>query len=224
MKNISSSKSLSIISSGVDTCNNFFQNNKNLSVDEKKFENFFICKFSKKRNRFYIYMLAVDRIDTLTLSDNCQGIIKKWPWILDHMDEKLTYQKKEFLEGFYVDNLFNDQTLSITKNIFLDKQILNNEIDKFILENKDSFSLNNEQNNLLLQREINKLNRVYKKLFYDEVSDLDSLIKKELDKITRYKIFLNDIKTFKSYSCTWTPGKGLKPYIKLEKFSEFENI
>ena len=29
---------------------------------------------------------------------------------------------------------------------------------------------------------------------------------------------------FKSYSCNWTPGKGLNPYVKREKFSEFENI
>ena len=45
---------------------------------------------------------------------------------------------------------------------------------------------------------------------------------KELNKIVRYKIFINDITTFTSYSCNWTPGKGLSPYIKKEKFSEFE--
>ena len=44
------------------------------------------------------------------------------------------------------------------------------------------------------------------------------------DKITRYKIFVNDIKKSKSYSCNWIPGKGLNPYIKLEKFNEFDQI
>ena len=48
--------------------------------------------------------------------------------------------------------------------------------------------------------------------------------KEKLDNIVRYKIFLNDTKKFKSYSCTWTPSKGMTPYIKLEKFKEFENI
>ena len=224
IKNIASSDKISLISSGVDTCNNFFQKNKNLNIDKKKFKNFFICKFSKKRNRFYIYMLAEDRNESLTLKENCQGIIKNWPWIIDHMDERLTYQKKEFLEGFYIDNLFNNEALNITKNVFLDEQLLNNKINNFILENKDTFTLNNKQNNILLEKEINKLNRIYKKVLNGEVSDLDILVKKELDKITRYKIFLNDIKTFKSYSCTWTPGKGIEPYIKLEKFIEFENI
>ena len=50
------------------------------------------------------------------------------------------------------------------------------------------------------------------------------LIKNELDKITRYKVFINDIKKFKSYSCNWKPGKGLNPYIKLETYKEFEKI
>ena len=103
----------------------------------------------------------------------------------------------------------------------MDEQLLNNKINNFVL-NKDTFTLNNKQNNIL-EKEINKLNK-FMKVLNGEVSDLDILVKKELDKITRYKIFLNDIKTFKSYSCTWTPGKGIEPYIKLEKFIEFENI
>ena len=31
-------------------------------------------------------------------------------------------------------------------------------------------------------------------------------------------------KKFKSYSCNWKTGKGLNPYIKIEKFKEFDNI
>ena len=224
IKKISSSNELSIIKSGVDFCNNFFQKNKNLNLDQKKFKNFFICKFSEKRNRLYIYMLAVDKDYSLSLKDNCKNIIQKWSWISDHMDERLNYQKKEFLEGFFVDNLFNNQVMRFTKNVYLDEQLLINEINKVIIENRNNFSYNNEQNNIFLQKEINQLNRVYKKIINEEVTDLDYLIKKELDSITRYKIFINDFKNFKSYSCTWTPGKGLKPYIKLEKFSEFENI
>ena len=45
-----------------------------------------------------------------------------------------------------------------------------------------------------------------------------------LSKIVRYKIFVNDVKNFRSFSCNWSPGKGLDPYVKKEKFKEFENI
>ena len=50
------SDSISIISSGSNLCNKFFEENKNLNTNPKKFKNFFLCKFSEKRNRFYIYI------------------------------------------------------------------------------------------------------------------------------------------------------------------------
>ena len=75
-----------------------------------------------------------------------------------------------------------------------------------------------------MQKDIDKLDSVYKKIISGEESNLDRVIRSELDKITRYKVFINDLEKLKTYSCTWTPGKGSKPYVKLEKFKEFENI
>ena len=130
-----------------------------LKTEDTKFKNFFICKFSKKRKRFYIYMLSEERDQKKSLKINCMDILNDSPWISDHMNPKFDYQNKKYLEGF-----FSTQE-----------------------KNKIQF-------------------------------------KEKLDNIVRYKIFLNDTKKFKSYSCTWTPGKGMTPYIKLEKFKEFENI
>ena len=45
-----------------------------------------------------------------------------------------------------------------------------------------------------------------------------------LSMIVRYKVFVNDVKNLRSFSCNWMPGKGREPYVKKEKFSEFENI
>ena len=148
------------IDKGTNYCNKFFQEKMNsLKTEDTKFENFFICKFSKKRNRFYIYMLSEERDQKKSLKINCMDILNDSPWISDHMNPKFDYQNKKYLEGF-----FNTQE-----------------------KNKIQF-------------------------------------KEKLDNIVRYKIFLNDTKKFKSYSCTWTPSKGMTPYIKLEKFKEFENI
>jgi hypothetical protein len=145
---------------GTNYCNKFFQEKMNsLKTEDTKFENFFICKFSKKRKRFYIYMLSEERDQKKSLKINCMDILNDSPWISDHMNPKFDYQNKKYLEGF-----FNTQE-----------------------KNKIQF-------------------------------------KDKLDNIVRYKIFLNDTKKFKSYSCTWTPSKGMTPYIKLEKFKEFENI
>ena len=60
--------------------------------------------------------------------------------------------------------------------------------------------------------------------FFSPREENHSFIKSKLDKLIRYKVFINDIKKFKSYSCNWKPGKGLNPYIKIEKFKEFDNI
>ena len=148
------------IDKGTNYCNKFSQEKMNsLKTEDTKFENFFICKFSKKRKRFYIYMLSEERDQKKSLKINCMDILNDSPWISDHMNPKFDYQNKKYLEGF-----FNTQE-----------------------KNKIQF-------------------------------------KEKLDNIVRYKIFLNDTKKFKSYSCTWTPSKGMTPYIKLEKFKEFENI
>ena len=224
LRSLTSNDSSSIISSGTKICNEFFEKNKNLNTNTKRFKNFFLCKFSEKRNRFYVYMLGVERDYSFSLRENCLQIIQSWSWISDHMDEKYSYQNKEYLKGFYIENIFNNEVLKVSNNIFVDEQILNNEIDKLIIINRKNFSEDNEKNNYFLQQEINKLNRVYKKVKSKKISDLDKLIKIELEKITRYKIFLNDIKKSKSYSCNWIPGKGLNPYIKLEKFNEFDQI
>ena len=57
---LSDPDSASIIESGTDQCNKFFDKD-NLSADYRGYKNFFLCKFSKKRNRFYVYMLAVEK-------------------------------------------------------------------------------------------------------------------------------------------------------------------
>ena len=148
------------IDKGTNYCNKFFQEEMNsLKTEDKKFKNFFICKYSKKRKRFYVYMLSEERDQKKSLKINCMDILNDSPWISDHMNPKFDYQNKKYLEGF-----FSTQE-----------------------KNKIQF-------------------------------------KEKLDNIVRYKIFLNDTKKFKSYSCTWSPSKGMTPYIKLEKFKEFENI
>lgn len=223
LRSLSKADGKSIISSGTSHCNDFFDR-KNLTVDYQKYKNFFICKFSKQRNRFYIYMLAVDKKNKGNLKEFCTNIMKNWMVITDHIDKKFMSQKQQYLNGFFVDNLFNDNILNFSKNFNYDQRLINNEIDKFILENRDIFTNDNEKNNQLVEREIKKISNIYRKIINDEVSDLDKVIKNQLDKIVRYKIFINDTKNFISYSCNWKPGKGLNPYVKREKFSEFENI
>ena len=93
-----------------------------------------------------------------------------------------------------------------------------------IIQNRFKFTEDNIQNNKFIENEIKKANKIYKKIITNTESNLDKVIKSQLDKIVRYKIFINDIKKFKTYSCNWQPGKGLEPYVKREKFSEFENI
>lgn len=225
LRSYSDPESKSIINNGVEFCNNFFDNNKNLVISENKtFKNFFSCKFSKKRNRFYVYMLSQAKENELSIRETCIKIISNWSWISDHMDKNLKYQSKEYLAGFYVENIFNDRVLNFTNNISRDSLLINNEIDNLIIKNKDSFTENNQKNNKIIEEEINKIKRIYKKIISKSESDLDKIIKSELDRIVRYKIFINDIKSFKSYSCNWTPLKGLNPYIKKESYKEFENI
>ena len=214
----------SIIDTGTNFCNEYFANKKSVLVqDNKSFKNFFLCKFSKKRNRFYIYMLSQSRDENKSLKKLCMDVIRKWPWVADHMDLNLNFQAKEYLNGFYIENIFNNKILNFTNNLENDSRLIDNEINTIILEKRDSYTLDNEKNNNLIKKEIKKLNRAYKKILSSDESNLDKLIKEELNKIVRYKIFINDTSNFISYSCNWSPGKGLDPYVKREKFSEFEN-
>ncbi len=219
---LSDSDSKSIIESGTNQCNKFFDKD-NLSADYRGYENFFLCKFSKKRNRFYVYMLAVEKKDKVKLKDFCKDIIISWPEIADHMDEKFVTQRKQFLGGFYVDNLYDNKFLEFTNNYSEDQSIIHNEISRFIIENRKNFTDDNYSNNEIIKKEISKISKIYKKIIDQDITDLERIIKIQLDKIVRYKIFVNDTNVFKSYSCNWEPGKGIIPYVKLEKFSEFEN-
>ena len=220
---ISEKNYISIISSGTEFCNNYFSNQIGAANIENKFKNIFLCKFSKKRNRFYIYMLSVDKKENIPLRDFCKQVIEEWPSVLDHMDEKLSFQNKDYLQGFYVENFFFDKVISFSNNFENDQLIIRNEIDNFILRSRDTFSENNKLNNQLIKQEQNKIQKIYKKIISKSMSDLDLIIKSQLKNIVRYKIFINDVKNFQSYSCNWKPGKGFVPYIKREKFSEFEN-
>ena len=168
-------------------------------------------------------MLAVEKKDKVKLKDFCKDIILSWPEISDHMDAKFASQRKQFLGGFYVDYLYNDKFLEFTKNYSQDQSIIHNEVSSFILKNRNIFTDDNYKNNEIIKKELSKITNIYKKIIDQDVTDLEKIIKMQLDKIVRYKIFINDTNIFKSYSCNWQPGKGIIPYVKLEKFSEFEN-
>ena len=224
-RSISDPSSPSIIDNGTSFCNDFFENNKKLVFTFKKnFKNFFLCKFSEKRNRFYIYMLSEGKEKDVSVKESCINIINNWPWVSDHMDDNFNYQVKDYLKGFFIENIFNNEVLNFSNNLEKDSLVINNEISKLIIKNRKLFTEDNLKNNEMLQEEINKINRIYRKILSKNESDLDKVIKSELNKIVRYKIFINDVNNFQSYSCNWQPGKGIMPYVKREKFSEFENI
>ena len=221
-RSLSDENSQSIIMNGTNFCNNYFKNSKyDVNLE---YENIFICKFSKKRNRFYIYMLAVEKEQDKSISDFCIDILRKKPELSDHLDNKLYIQNKSYLDGFYVENFYFDNILSFSNNETQNQIIINNQINKYIKNNRFNFSSDDESNNKKLSKEINKIKKIYKKIISQEDSSLDKVIKSQLDKIVRYKIFINDISKFVSYSCNWIPGKGIKPYVKREKFKEFQNI
>tara|TARA_B100000035_G_C21033632_1_gene569722 strand:+ start:3597 stop:4355 length:759 start_codon:yes stop_codon:yes gene_type:complete len=216
--------SISIIENGSTHCNDFFENNKKLVFSNNKtFKNFFLCKYSSKRNRFYVYMLSQAKIKNLGIRESCINILNSWPWIEDHMDQDLNFQTKDYLKGFFVENIYNNKVLNFSNDLAKDSLIINNEIDNIITQRRKSFTKDNLKNNKIVKDEINKINKIYNKILSSNYSNLDKIIQIELNKIVRYKIFINDITTFTSYSCNWAPGKGLSPYIKKEKFSEFEN-
>ena len=219
---ISDNNSQSIIQNGTSFCNNYFK--KNFSSSELNYQNSFTCKFSKKRNRFYIYMLAVDKRDSISLKKFCSDILFSWPDIYEHIDKNFKFKKKDYLSGFYIENFFYDKVINFSDNYENNQRIIRNEIDNYILKNRNNFSDNNKKNNLLIEKEIKKINKIYKKIISSTKTDLDTLIDQILTDIVRYKIFVNDVAKFKSYSCNWIPGKDKDPYVKREKFSEFENI
>ena len=224
-RKISNPSTKPIIENGEGFCNRYFESKRGSSeFNKNKFKNFFSCKYSPLRDRFYIYMLSVQRDKNKSLKEFCKNILLGQPYVADHMDDNFIYQKKDYLNGFFVDNFFNDRVLSFKNNFAEDQMILKNELNNFIISNRSNFSSNNKENNQLLKKEEKKLEKIYKKIITKSESDLDKVIKNELDKIIRYKIFVNDISNFTSYSCNWSPGKGLNPYVKKEKFSEFEDI
>ena len=222
---ISDKNSKSIIENGSSFCNEYFSKKSGLSkINKNKFSNIFLCKFSEKRNRFYIYMLSVQKKDKISLKNFCISLLEEWPEISDHLNPKLGYQKKDYLDGFYIENFFFDKVLSFSDNVEKDQQLINNEIDNFILKNRNNFSTDNRLNNDLIKAQLKKITKIQKKILSNSTSDLDIVIKQQLDQIVRYKIFVNDVKNFQSYSCNWKPRKGDNPYIKREKFKEFEKI
>ena len=212
----------SIIQNGTSFCNDYFE--KNFSSEKYKYKNSFTCKFSKKRNRFYVYMVSVDKKGSTSLKEFCSDILLSWPDIYEHVDKNFKFQKKDYLSGFYVENFFYDKVIDFSDNYENDQRTIINEINNYILKNRNNFSDNNKENNLLIEKEIKKINKIYKKIISSTKTDLDTLIDQILRDIVRYKIFVNDIAKFKSYSCNWIPGKDKDPYVKREKFSEFENI
>lgn len=212
----------SIIQNGTNFCNDYFE--RNFSSSELNYQNSFTCKFSKKRNRFYVFMLAIDKKDSKSLKKFCSDILLSWPDIYEHVDKNFKFQKKDYLSGFYIENFYYDKVIDFSDNYEDDQRKISNELNNFILKNRNNFSNNNEENNLLIEKEIKEIKKIYKKIISGKNTDLHILINQILTDIVRYKIFVNDIVNFKSYSCNWIPGKDKDPYVKREKFSEFENI
>ncbi len=224
IRSISDKDSKSIISNGTSFCNDYFSKKTSSLINNNEFTNIFLCKFSKQRNRFYIYMLSVQKKEPNSLKNFCSEILNNWPNISDHMDSKFNYHNKEYLDGFYIENFYYDKVLSFSKEYQNDQRKIKNEIDNFIIKNRNIFTNNNQLNNEILKKEFIKINKIYKKIISEKSSNLETVINQQLKEIIRYKIFVNDINNFQSYSCNWQPGKGRIPYIKREKFSEFENI
>lgn len=222
MRSYSDADAKSIIQNGTRFCNDYFK--KNFSSSELNYQNSFTCKFSKKRNRFYVYMLAIDKRDSKSLKKFCSDILLSWPDIYEHVDKNFKFPKINYLSGFYVENFFYDKVIDFSNRYEEDQRKISNELNNFILRNKKNFSNDNKENNLLIEKEIKKVNKIYKKILSGTKTDLDILINQILTDIVRYKVFVNDMVNFKSYSCNWIPGRDIDPYVKREKYSEFENI
>ena len=117
---------------------NYFSNQIGAANIENKFKNIFLCKFSKKRNRFYIYTVYQIRKENIPLKNFCKQVIEEWPSVLDHMDEKLSFQNKDYYR-VYVENFFFDKVISFSNNFENDQLIIRNEIDNFILKSRIFF-------------------------------------------------------------------------------------
>tara|TARA_B100000242_G_scaffold267851_1_gene217575 strand:+ start:7011 stop:7520 length:510 start_codon:yes stop_codon:yes gene_type:complete len=169
-------------------------------------------------------MVNVEKKNSLSLKEFCKDFLNSWPEVQDHMNKKLSFQSKNYLGGFLTENYYNNRALIFTDNFLRDKRTISNEINNFIFENRSIFTDDNAKNNKIIETELNKIDKIYKKINSQSESDLHKIVKNTLYKITRYKIFVNDTQKFKTFSCNWVPGKGLNPYVKKEKFSEFENI
>ena len=95
-------------------------------------------------------MLAVDKKSSSPLKEFCKEIIESWPELSDHMEIKFINNEREYLKGFFVDNLFNNKVLNFSKNLKRDELTINNEINNFILENRFNFSEDNLANNNMI--------------------------------------------------------------------------
>ena len=182
IRSLSDKDSISIIDSGTNFCNDYFEKNKSSSVI-KKYRNFFICKFSKKRNRFYIYMVNVEKKNSLSLKEFCKDFLNSWPEVQDHMNKKLSFQSKNYLGGFLTENYYNNRALIFTDNFLKDKRTISNEINNFIFENRSIFTDDNAKNNKIIETELNKIDKIYKKINSQSESDLHKIVKNTLYKM-----------------------------------------
>ena len=153
-------------------------------------------------------MLAVELNNKTSLKEFCNKVLTSNPEVSDHMLKKFSFQKKAYLSGFYVDNFFNDKVLNFFNDSEKDKLIMNNEINNFIIQNRFNFTEDNDQNNKLVKNEIRKVNKIYKKIVTNSESYLDKVIKAQLEKIVRYKIFVNDIKNLKLIAVIGSQARG----------------
>ena len=143
IRSYSDADAKSIIQSGTSFCNDYFK--KNFSSAELNYQNSFTCKFSVKRNRFYIFMLAIDKGGSNSLKEFCSDILFSWPDIYEHVDKKsFKFKKKDYLNGFYIENFFYDKVLDFSDAYDNDQRIISNEINNY-LKNKNNFSNNNKR-------------------------------------------------------------------------------
>ena len=140
MRSYSDLDAKSIIQNGTSFCNDYFK--RNFSSTDYDYQNSFTCKFSKKRNRFYVYMLAVDKRDSKSLKKFCSDILLSWPDIYEHVDRKFKFKKIDYLSGFYIENFFYDKVIDFSDKYEDDQRIISNELNNYILKNRDNFSNN----------------------------------------------------------------------------------
>ena len=131
-------------------------------------------------------MLANTKDQNKSVRENCLEILNNWPEIIDHLDESFYLEKKRYLNGFFIDNIFNDQVLNFSNIYENDIEEKRNKINKFIIDNKQTFSTDDEENNKILKSEINKLDKIYKKIIDNKETNLDKIINTQIR--SNYKI------------------------------------